>query len=158
MRTRTGRLTVAGSRPELLQNLVSGEARQHPVQDHQVRKLPTDGIERLRPATGSLDAEALTSELVGDQSRDVRLVLYHQDPRERRSDLEAEFMISGTGELMSRPSVTTSGLTYPRDTSLRQPPGSGKHVAQRLSPQEGTVSVWPLESISFKLLAFAAFR
>ena len=71
---RTGR----GVRADGLQDIVAGDAGQHPVKDQQVGQLPLQGVQSGRAVQGRLNPVSLPRELVRNQSGDLPLVLDDQ--------------------------------------------------------------------------------
>jgi hypothetical protein len=69
-----GRFSAEG-----LKYLVARKAREHSVQDDQVRNLTAHGTQGVVPVGHRLHPKTLPCKLISDERRDVRFVLHHQN-------------------------------------------------------------------------------
>ena len=70
---------LAGSEPPA--NLEAGDAREHPVEDDKVRRVLRQAKFRLVAPLNALNNIALRLEIVGEQEREVRVVLNDENAR-----------------------------------------------------------------------------
>ena len=69
-----------GPAPDLAQDIEAREAREHDVQDDQVRALLGDRLKRLGAAGRRADQVAVARQVIGHEGGDVAFVLDDEDP------------------------------------------------------------------------------
>jgi hypothetical protein len=60
-------------------HIETAQAWQHQIEDQQVRPLTLDQLHGLKAIVGLEDTESLALEVIGDQRRDIVLIVHHED-------------------------------------------------------------------------------